>query len=106
MHKVLGEWLGHFPVCGWLCVVCGSMQRITAKEGVVWDELVCEATRNKMIDVFRRLKSGDDPVKGTWLVAPNGKTVIWTDASNVALRVVLTSNDQIIKDAAWLREIE
>ena len=86
-------------------VVCGFMKRIAAKEGVGWDKLVFEATRNKMIDIFQRLKSGDDPVKRTRLVASNGKTVIWTDASNVALGIVLTSNDQIIEDAAWLRKL-
>ena len=36
VHKVLGEWLGHYPVCGWLRVVCGYVQRLTAKEKVGW----------------------------------------------------------------------
>ena len=80
------------------------MQRITAKEGIGWDELVSEATRTKVFDIAQRLKSGDDPVKGSWLVPTNGTTVVWTDASNIALGVALSVDGHVIEDAAWLRK--
>ena len=104
VHKLLGEWLGHFPVCGWLRVACGFLQRSTAKEDKGWDEVVSESIRTKVIEIFQRLKSGDDPVRGAWLVPLSGETTIWTDASNLALGVVLTSNGNVIEDAAWLRK--
>lgn len=104
VHKLLGEWLGHFPVCGWLRVACGFLQRITAKEGIGWDDEVSESTKAKVFEISDRLRCGDDPVKGAWLVPIDGRAVVWTDASNIAIGVAVTVNDETIEDAAWLRK--
>ena len=104
VHKVLGEWLGHFPVCGWLRVVCGFLQRVTAEEGIDWDDKVSEATMGKVLQVGERLKAGEDPVKGRWLAPEKGSVVVWTDASSLALGVVITIDSEVVEDAAWLRK--
>lgn len=103
IHKVLGEWLGHYPVCGWLRVVCGYIQRLTAKEKLGWDEHAGQNIMTKVVEIAERLKTGDDPVKGKWLAPSDGNSVIWTDASNLAMGVVLTINGNVVEDAAWLR---
>ena len=105
IHKILGEWIGHYPVCGWLRVASGYIQRLTAKEGVGWDEKVSQETMNKVKQVSERLLSGEDPVKGKWLAREDGKMTVWTDASNLALGVVITIDGVIVEDAAWLRKI-
>jgi len=104
IHKVLGEWVGHYPVCGWLRVASGYIQRLTAKEGVGWDEKVSQETMDKVRQVSERLLSGEDPVKGKWLAREGGKMTVWTDASNLALGVVITIDDVVVEDAAWLRK--
>ena len=104
VHKLLGEWLGHFPVCGWLRVVSGYLQRVTAKEKIGWDELVSVETMDKVIEVGKRLTTGDDPVHGRWLVPADGNVVVWVDASNVALGVTLVIGGEVVEDAAWLRK--
>ena len=103
VHKFLGEWLGHFPVCNWLRVTCAYLQRLTAREQIGWDELVSESTMKKVMEVFCKLKS-DDPVKGKWLAPVNGRVTVWVDASNVALGVVIVVGDAVVEDAAWLRK--
>ena len=104
VHKLLGEWMGHYPVAGWLRVACGYLQRLTAKEGIGWDEYVSASVMNKVTEVSKRLKSGEDPVKGKWLVPQDGMVKIWTDASNLALGVAITVDGVIVEDAAWLRK--
>ena len=46
----------------------------------------------------------DDPAKGICTVTGHGECVVWSDASNTALAVVLEQNGSIIEDAAWLRK--
>lgn len=104
VHKILGEWLGHYPVCGWLRVVSGYLQRQTAKEKLGWDDHVSESIMSKVLEVSNRLKSGEDPVRGKWLAPVNGKVEVWTDASDIAMGVVLTVNGHVVEDAAWLRK--
>ena len=104
VHKLLGDWVGHSPVAGWLRVVCGYLQRLTAKEEIGWDDNVSVALMEKVVEISRRLNSGDDPVKGKWLVPEDGIVKIWTDASNVALGVAVTVNGVVVEDAAWLRK--
>ena len=43
-------------------------------------------------------------MKGKWLAREGGKMTVWTDASNLALGVVITIDDVVVEDAAWLRK--
>ena len=104
VHKVLGEWVGHLPVCGWLRVACAYMQRCTAKDGVKWDEFVSESTMQKLMDIEDRLRREGDPAHGRWVVKMGAKATIWTDASSIATGVALSYDDDIVEDAAWLRK--
>jgi ribonuclease HI len=44
-----------------------------------------------------------DPVRGAWLVDPDGELTVWTDASQTAMGVVTECAGNVIQDAAWLR---
>ena len=103
VHRLLGEWMGHFPVLGWLRIVCAFLQRCTAKEGINWDEHVSEETRTKVLEVEHRLKEQGDPAKGSWVVRQDGEAVVWTDASNLGVGVALAVDGEVIEDAAWLK---
>ena len=46
----------------------------------------------------------EDPVKGFWHVDRNAPVVIWTDASSVAMGVVVEVGNVIVEDACWLRK--
>ena len=103
VHRVLGEWIGHFPVAGWLRVACGYIQRCSAGEGIGWDQPVSEGIINLLQDVQRQIAEQGDPVKGHWLVDPTAPVTVWADASSLALGVVLEIGTVNVEDAAWLR---
>ena len=48
VHSILGEWLGHFPIAGWLRVACGFLQCYTAMDGVPWDASVSDMTMQQL----------------------------------------------------------
>ena len=100
---VLGRWVGHFPVAGWLRTACGFLQRCASVDTGSWDELVKPETMTKMKQVAERIREEGDPVKGGWSVHPNAPVTIWADASNLAIGVRLEIEGDIVEDAAWLR---
>ena len=102
VHQLVGEWLGHFPVAGWLQVACGYLQHCTANDGVGWDDKVSSPTCCKVMDVEKRLREVGDPVAGCWQVAATGKGAIWVDASSLAMGVVVEIDGDVVEDAAWL----
>ena len=65
VHALVGEWLGHFPVCGWLRVSCAYFQRCTAQEAIGWDDHVSSNVMDKVADVQRPLREEGDPACGT-----------------------------------------
>ena len=103
VHALVGEWLGHFPVCGWLRVSCAYLQRCTAQEGLAWEESVSDGIREKVQKVDKKLREEGDPARGTWTVDAAGHAELWTDASSMALGVMLAVNGDVVEDAAWLR---
>ena len=103
VHSVLGEWIGHFPVVGWLRVVCGFLQRSTANDGVKWDAPVSAETMDHLREAAALIKTQGDPAKGQWLVDPVAPINVWVDASSIALGVVLEIEGHIVEDAAWMR---
>jgi ribonuclease HI len=103
VHSVLGEWIGHFPVAGWLRVACGFLQRCTASDNIKWDAQVSAYTMSRLRDAAAMIQTQGDPVKGRWLVNPDAHINIWVDASSIALGVALEIDGNIVEDAAWLR---
>ena len=69
VHSLLGGWLAHFPVSGWLRVVCAFLQRSTAKDGVAWDARVSDETMICLRDTISMLAANGDPAHGQWLVS-------------------------------------
>lgn len=43
-------------------------------------------------------------MKGKWMFPKKGSSVVWCDATNTAIGVLLEMESQGIKDAAWLRK--
>lgn len=99
---ILGKWLGHYPVAGWLRVVCGSLQRSMAESKAGWDEPVDAVVLDVLRKIDARLRVVD-PVRGEWLVDPDAELVVWTDASQTAMGVVIECSGNVIEDDAWLR---
>jgi len=103
VHGILGEWISHVPVGGWLRVACAYIQRSTAKEKAGWDDNVSQNVLNMIDETMEMIRERGDPAKGGWLVNPSGEVTVWTDASSIALGVILCVDNNIIEDAAWLR---
>ena len=103
VHRVLGEWVGHFPVAGWLRVASGFLQQCTAADGVGWDESVSADTMKKVREVAAMIEKQGDPAKGQWVVRHDAPVTVWTDASSIALGVAIEVDGDIVEDAAWLR---
>ena len=97
VHSLVGEWLGHFPVCGWLQVSCAYLQRCTAQEQIDWDEEVSQETVRKVSEVAHRLREEGDPAHGKWTVDPAKGVQVW---------VVLEVGGSVIEDAAWMRGVD
>ena len=103
INGIIGELLGHFPVAGWLRVYCSFLQRLTSLAQLKWDDSVTTPVMDLINQMMRQIATNGDPVRGSWPVPENSPIVVWADASNLALGVVLTVNDKIIEDASWLR---
>lgn len=104
LYSICGQWLGHFPVAGWLRVVCNWLRRESCDEsaGTGWDSIVNPDIHRAVENISNRLLT-DDPVRGVWSV--EGKRgIVWTDASNTALGVVVTIDDVVVEDGSWLRK--
>lgn len=103
MHSIIGELIGHFPVCGWLRVACSYLQRIIATEHSDWDDQVSKPVLEYLNKVYMKIDNEGDPVKGNWIVSKTSPITIWCDASNLALGVSLEIDGDIVEDGAWLR---
>ena len=56
-----------------------------------------------LTDLLKRIEIRD-PVGAHWHIQSGGSGVVWCDASDVALGVVLEIGGRIAEDAAWLRK--
>ena len=72
-------------------------------DGERWDEFVGVTAMSLLQDILRKV-SENDPVQGKWPVSQNEICTLWTDASSLALGVVLEEDGDKIEDAAWLRK--
>ena len=106
VHQLVGEWVGHFPVAGWLRVACGFLQWCTTRDQVGWDDNVNPAMFGKVMDVVNRLHKEGDPVYGHWQVDMSSQLAVWVDASSLAMGAAIEIGGSIVEDAAWLRTAE
>lgn len=100
LFSLCGRLTGHYPVAGWLRASCSFLKRL-GSEGS-WDEPVQSSVRELASELVDRARS-EDPVKGRWHVK-QGEVTVWTDASSLALGVVIQVNNDIVEDASWLRK--
>ena len=68
-----------------------------------WDVPVCGEVQWIASELLRRAHS-EDPFKVPWFVQPDGVLAVWTDASSIAMRVVIQVNETLMEDASWLRK--
>lgn len=102
VNGIIGTLLGHYPVAGWLRVVCGYLQRLTSEVAVEWDDNVNSNIEELITRVIKRVKD-NDPVTGQWLVSSTSTVVVWVDSSSTAIGVVLEIDGNVVEDASWLR---
>ena len=103
LHSWVSELVGHFPVAGWLRVLCSYLQHCTATKGIAWNSVISEGIQAKANNVAERQRDQGDPVHGSWLVDLTQEVVLWMEASSVAIGVVLEVGGEVVEDAAWLR---
>ena len=101
LFSLCGRLTGHYPVAGWLRPHCSFLKRLGSDGS--WDRPVSDSVRKLMGDLAQRALA-DDPVKGNWYVNPDGVVTVWTDASSLAMGVVIQVDDAIVEDATWLRK--
>ena len=101
LFSLCGKLVGHYPIASWLRVACSYIKRQASGER--WDDPVGPVAQRLLNEVLDKVKA-EDPVRGRWRV-PKGHTgVVWTDASNLALGVVVEVGGRVVEDAAWLRK--
>ena len=102
-HGIVGKWIGHFPVAGWLRIVAAFVQRLTAEAGTKWDDAVDNGVKAILVECHNRLTQKGDPVCGYWPVHSGTTLHVWTDSSSIGMGVVRESDGRIIEDASWLK---
>ncbi len=101
LFSLCGQLVGHYPVAGWLRVVCSYIKRAAGSGG--WDELVSSDVVKVLAEVINRVKV-DDPVRGKWSVTQSRKGRVWCDASSLALGVCVEIDGNVVEDGTWLRK--
>ncbi|XP_065182720.1 uncharacterized protein LOC135813558 [Sycon ciliatum] len=99
-----GRLTGHVPVCGWLRPACSYLKRM-ANASAAWDEQVPASLLKLCGEVDARLAGDGDPAQGQWRAnSPEPRRcVVWADASNIGLGVVLEIDGAVMEDRSWLR---
>ncbi|GFO16630.1 Pol polyprotein [Plakobranchus ocellatus] len=101
VFSICGKLVGHYPVAGWLRVACSYVKRQT--EGSKWDDYAGDRACGLIREVVEQVQK-EDPVRGKWNVPSEAKGVVWCDASNLALGVVIDIGGVTAEDATWLRK--
>ena len=101
LFSICGQLIGHYPIAGWLRPYCSFLKRL-GSDGP-WDRPISDGTQALVRDLIARVRS-EDPVKGQWYVNPIGDVTVWTDASSLAMGVVIQVDDAVVEDATWLRK--
>ena len=89
--------MGHYPIASWLRVVCSYLKRHAA--GEKWDDFVGDAVRDRLKMVVAEVNM-DDPVRGQWQVPRSKSGIVWCDASDLALGILLEIEGVEVEDAS------
>jgi len=103
LYSICGKLTGHYPTAGWLRVACSFLKRHVEAER--WSDAVDETTSRRLREMVEHVRK-EDPVHGTWQVNNRGKGVVWCDASDLALGVVVEIEDAVVEDGAWMRKAD
>jgi transposase InsO family protein len=103
MYAKIEELLGHFPVAGWLRVACTFLQRIVGEDSNKWDDPISSKAQGIFREVCDKVQAAD-PVNGKWDVDTTKEVTLWTDASDLALGIVLEVDGHVVEDGSWLRQ--
>ena len=101
LFSVCGTLVGHYPIAGWLRVACSFIKRNA--EGAKWEDSVGGDAISMIREVIEKVKV-NDPVRGDWHVPKVECGTVWSDASSLAIGVLLEINGRVVEDAAWLRK--
>jgi ribonuclease HI len=101
LFSLCGKLVGHYPIVGWLRLACSYIKRLA--EGYMWDDPIGEKAEEIVRELLECVRMRD-PVAGTWSVQQTMKGIIWCDASNMGMGVILEIDGAIVEDAAWLRK--
>lgn len=97
-----GKMLGHLPVCGWLRPATAFLKRKANAKSSSWDDEITDPNVIMMMEEIMRRVGETDPAGGKWEVDGDEATV-WTDASSLAVGVVVVVGGNVVEDACWLR---
>ena len=101
LFSVCGKLVGHYPRAGWLRVACSYMKRHAS--GQAWNDYVGDAVRDRMREVVEEVEKSD-PVTGIWKAPKSDSGVVWCDASDLAMGVILEIGGTEVEDASWVRK--
>ena len=101
LFSVCGKLVGHYPVAGWLRLACSYIKRHAA--GTSWKDYVGDETQRKMEEIVEAVKRGD-PVEGRWDVPATESGTVWTDASDLAMGVLVEIGGVEAEDGTWMRK--
>ena len=97
-----GKMLGHLPVCGWLRPAIAFLKRMTNVKSSTWDDKITDPGIVVIMEDIEQRVRERDPANGKWEVDGNEATV-WTDASSLAMGVVMVVEGEVVEDACGLR---
>ena len=110
--RSLFSWCGrltsHVPVCGWLRLATSYLKRL-AGSSTPWEQPLSDTVLNFCDEVEAKLDQDGDPATGPWhpseeQLGSDTEFVVYTDASDIGLGVVLQVDGRVLEDAAWLRK--
>lgn len=97
-----GKMVSHLPVCGWLRPAVAFVKRRANARSEGWDDKIEDNALRTVIAEIRQRVIDSDPCRGQWNVDGH-ETVLWVDASSMAIGSVLQVHGRTIEDACWLR---
>lgn len=103
LFSICGKLVGHYPVAGWLRIATSFIKR--QSEGEKWTDYIGDRAQLMIEEVVDAVLK-DDPVRGKWGVKPTEEGVVWCDASNLGMGVLVEMDGVVVEDGAWLRKTD
>ena len=100
VFSLCGRLVGHFPVCGWLCVACEVLKRRASSVTKGWDDEMGDNLLQCMISETVDSVWQDDPEHEDCV---DGQELnVWVNASSLTIGVALERHKTVLEDACWL----